>query len=615
MHAHLLPIPAAGNARPRAKDTLLRVPASLPAGPVDPAGQPARIDPTAQADPAGQPDRTGQAAQQYRAGKADRTGQAGPRSPNSPRSLSSAVSLLVLLLLTLLTPHLSGCASKDVEAPEAGEVLGQRDALRQHTAPRTFTETDGPFLGGRLVGRERDELDTPLMRARVTLKQRGSLARVAASVSTLAPVTVHVADDILPMAQSPSSPAKHGENSVPLPGLDDLLPDAGSLAAGPNVVDVDYTGTLRGLLDSLAAQSGYGWDYDPKSNRVTFSAMQVRTYALSASVGQVVWDSQVSNKSRERRGSDLSGGNINATVESGDTSTQTAQVNTTRAVLDVWKDVEAAVKGMLSKAGTVTVNQSSGTLTVRDTWTRLEAVSRYVDGLNARLERQVALSVRVWALEVNDENEAGLDLRALFTSPDVAVAAGTATGATGRLATVSVLRGSLEGSSAVLRAMREKGDATQLTSAAGLVMNMQPFPVQAVRRHAYLAGMTMSTSEYSQTSEITPGEVTTGFAMTLVPHILPDRHVVLQYTVTLSSLDDMTTIERDGVAVQLPQVSTRAFSQRTRLKSGQTLVLAGFEQDTAQAARDFGILGGGGSSSSARTLLVVTIELEGADNV
>ena len=177
------------------------------------------------------------------------------------------------------------------------------------------------------------------------------------------------------------------------------------------------------------------------------------------------------------------------------------------------------------------------------------------------------------------------------------------------------MKGSLKGSSAALEAMKEWGNATQLTSASGLVTNNQPFPVQAVRRHAYLAGMTMSTSEYSQTSEITPGEVTTGFAMTIIPHILPDRHVLLQYNITLSSLEDMTTIERDTILVQLPQVSTRSFSQRTRLKSGQTLVLAGFEQDTEQAAESLGLLNAGKSNDASKTLLVVTIELEGADNV
>lgn len=531
--------------------------------------------------------------------------------------LSRTLPLLLFALLAIL-PNLFACASRDVQAPSREQIEAHRDELNARARARTFTETSAPYLQGRLVSLAHDVRDSALLQTRVTLKQKGTLAEIAASLSRLAPVSAQVAspEDIDLPASPQASPA--------VPGLEGLLPDdaasianIASLAPLPTgYLDISYTGSLAGLLDTIASMSGYGWDWEEKRSRITFSAMQVRTFVVEAPVGEVGWESQVSNKSREQRTTNLgTGSSINTTVTSGDTSTQTAQTNTTRARLDVWKDVETTVRGLLSKAGTARVNPASGTITVRDSYARLEAVRAYIDEVNERLSRQIALCVRVWALEVNDASSAGINLQALFSSPDVAISAGTAAATASSLASVSVLKGSLKGSSAALEAMKEWGNATQLTSASGLVTNNQPFPVQAVRRHAYLAGMTMSTSEYSQTSEITPGEVTTGFAMTIIPHILPDRHVLLQYNITLSSLEDMTTIERDTILVQLPQVSTRSFSQRTRLKSGQTLVLAGFEQDTEQAAGSLGILSAGKGSDASKTLLVITIELEGADNV
>ena len=531
--------------------------------------------------------------------------------------LYRTLPLLLFALLAIL-PNLFACASRDVQAPSREQIEAHRDELNARARARTFTETSAPYLQGRLVSLAHDVRDSALLQTRVTLKQKGTLAEIAASLSRLAPVSAQVAspeDTALPASPQASSA---------VPGLEGLLPDdaasianIASLAPLPTgYLDISYTGSLAGLLDTIASMSGYGWDWEEKRSRITFSAMQVRTFVVEAPVGEVGWESQVSNKSREQRTTNLgTGSSINTTVTGGDTSTQTAQTNTTRARLDVWKDVETTVRGLLSKAGTARVNPASGTITVRDSYARLEAVRAYIDEVNERLSRQIALCVRVWALEVNDASSAGINLQALFSSPDVAISAGTAAATASSLASVSVLKGSLKGSSAALEAMKEWGNATQLTSASGLVTNNQPFPVQAVRRHAYLAGMTMSTSEYSQTSEITPGEVTTGFAMTIIPHILPDRHVLLQYNITLSSLEDMTTIERDTILVQLPQVSTRSFSQRTRLKSGQTLVLAGFEQDTEQAAGSLGLLNAGKSNDASKTLLVVTIELEGADNV
>lgn len=529
--------------------------------------------------------------------------------------LSRTLPLLLFALLAIL-PNLSACASRDVQAPSREQIEAHRDELNARARARTFTETSAPYLQGRLVSLAHDVRDSALLQTGVTLKQKGTLAEIAASLSRLAPVSAQVASPEETLAPQATA-------AVPgaVPGLEGLLPDdaasIASLAPLPSgYLDISYTGSLAGLLDTIASMSGYGWDWEEKRSRITFSAMQVRTFVVEAPVGEVGWESQVSNKSREQRTTNLgTGSSINTTVTGGDTSTQTAQTNTTRARLDVWKDVETTVRGLLSKAGTARVNPASGTITVRDSYARLEAVRAYIDEVNERLSRQIALCVRVWALEVNDASNAGINLQALFSSPDVAISAGTAAATASSLASVSVLKGSLKGSSAALEAMKEWGNATQLTSASGLVTNNQPFPVQAVRRHAYLAGMTMSTSEYSQTSEITPGEVTTGFAMTIIPHILPDRHVLLQYNITLSSLEDMTTIERDTILVQLPQVSTRSFSQRTRLKSGQTLVLAGFEQDTEQAAGSLGLLNAGKSNDASKTLLVVTIELEGADNV
>ena len=515
---------------------------------------------------------------------------------------------LSLLLTALL--FLSGCAVKDGGAPTVQQVEAKRDQLNELSSSKTVSIAEHPYLGAKPIVWQTDGEDIPVLNASVTLKQKGTLSEIAASLSTIAPLSAQVsdtdADDPQPTKQS-SSPE--------LPALDDLgLPPLASMSG---LIDVSYTGSLRGLLDTISSLSGYGWDYDAKTNRMTFSAMQVRTYTIMAAPGVITYDSQVSNKSKERTGSSsISGSSINSTVTSGDTSSQTSQVHQTKIEMNIWKEIETAVKGLLSKRGTVSINQAAGTVTVRDSYTRLRDVTAYIDSINARLSRQVAITVRVWALELTDASSAGLNLQALFENNDVSVVAGSL-GARGSASTaaVSVVKGKLKGSSGTIKALREWGRATQLSSAGGLLMSNQPLPVQAIKRHAYLAGMTLATSEYNQTSEITPGEVTTGFAMTIIPHTLPDRRVILQYTVTLSALDSMEEIDREQVYVQLPQVSTRSFAQRSKMKMGQTLVLAGFEQSTQNLGNSLGVLTTSRDADFSKTLLVVTIELESAENV
>ncbi len=536
----------------------------------------------------------------------------------------------LFILTALLSCLIAGCASREVAFPSPEEVKSAHKEFDKNLGKSTYAESDLPYMGGRLVPLQSDKLDTALMRTKVTLRQKGSLEDIAASLSKLAPVSVHVAE-----SDESSGRALSEGTALPtaLPNtLSDALPDvmAGSPADGesllpglaaspvsglPGMLDISYTGTLRGLLELIASQSGYGFDYDEQARSVTFSAMQVRTFVLSALTGAVSWESDISNRSRGQKTSSQNSSNINSTVSSGDSQAETAQSNTTRTALDIWKDTEKAVRMLLSKAGSCSVNQAAGTITVRDTYTRMRTIERCINQINARLERQVAMRVHVYALEVNDTSSFNAGLKTLFTSPDAIVEAGSAMQAASNLAGVSIVKGSLAGSGGFLEALGKWGRATQLTSASGLVLNNQPFPVQAIRRHAYLAGMTRSTTQYDQSTEITPGEVTTGFAMTIVPHILPDSHVLLQYSITLSSLESMTNIERDNVCVQLPQVATRAFSQRTRLKRGQTLMLAGFEQDAGEAQNTAGLLYAGRSHEAKKTLLVISIELEGADNV
>jgi type IVB pilus formation R64 PilN family outer membrane protein len=342
----------------------------------------------------------------------------------------------------------------------------------------------------------------------------------------------------------------------------------------------------------------------------------VRTFTLLSAPGEISYNSQLTNKSKETTtGNSLGGSGINQTVTSDSSSAQTAQTNVTKLKFDVWKDTETVVKSLLSKNGSVVGNQAAGTITVRDRPSNVRQIASFIDDLNARLERQVALNVQVWSLEVNDDAEAGLDLQAIFRNSDVSVVAGSLAALGGlNTASATIVNGKLKDSTAVLKALKQWGKATQVTSAGGMMMSNQPLPVLAVKRHAYLAGASLNTSQYSQTSEVTPGEVTTGFSMTVVPHILDRRHLILQYNVDLSALDSMEEFKTDNIVVQLPQVSKRAFSQRTRMQMGQTLVLAGFAQQTQSGANTAGLLSIGRKAGYSKTLLVITIEVESAAN-
>ena len=534
-----------------------------------------------------------------------------------------------VFLLFVLALTVGGCAKT---TPHVDPVERQGEQFREQSRSRTVEVVETPYLGAK-VTMLRSTTSNPILNKRVMLRRKGTLTSIAAAISELSSLPVQVAadqdeakksSDHAPISQAPTPVAPSGEQGVNME-LEALLKGGGNGGSGLSVAgysggkvfNVSYEGPLRGLLDQVAALSGYGWDFDEKNNSVTFAHMLVRTYTILGAPGKVTYENKLTNKSKENSSPGISNSLVSQPVSREDTSAQTSQTSGTTLTFDVWADTEKAVKALLTPKGVVVANQAAGTITVRDTPESVRRVGTYVDELNTRLSRQVALTVRVWSLKLTDDAEIGFNIQTLFQNAnvsDVALSAGSISGIGSiNTATATIVSGRLKDSSAVLKALRQWGKATQVTSAGGLVMSNQPVPVLAIERRAYLAGVGKSTNDYSQTTEITPGEVTTGFAMTVIPHILDQRRVILQYNINISALDEMKELTTSDVTVELPQTSTRALSQRSAMKMGQTLVLCGFEKESTTTDNALGITKTSHSGNYGRSLLVITIEVESAE--
>lgn len=524
--------------------------------------------------------------------------------------------ILLFCFLLVFVGTLSGCAFPQGISQEAVEARGTE--LDDLSRSRIVSVVDEPYLGARPVPLPKNaEFSSGIFSKQVVLNKFGSLEELCATVSKLIELPIIVDSPVAPGATKASA-SKGSELDAQLAaalgtGKSSVASGAGDIPQSRSRgIRVVYEGTVKGLLDALAARSGLAWDYNADEG-VVFSSTTIRTFTIWAAPGKVTFTNKITNQSKEQP---TSGGGMGGSVSSQDSSIQTAQTHTTDLSFDIWKDIETGVKALLSPGGSVVSNQAAGTVTVKDTAVAIRKIGKFIDDQNERLSRQIALSIKVWSLELADATDAGLNLQMLFENPDVKVFAGSLPmkwlGLGGELS-AAVVDGKLKDSTAVLRALRSVGQATQVTSGGGVVMNNQPVPVQAVKREAYLASASISTSDYGETSQLMPGEVTTGFAMTVIPHILESRRVVLNYTVNLSSLDDLTEFSTGDSRIQLPKVSTRSFSQRMALKMGQTLVLAGFEQEMDGRNTSGGLLGFGKTRDYRKSLIVITISTESGD--
>ena len=146
-------------------------------------------------------------------------------------------------------------------------------------------------------------------------------------------------------------------------------------------------------------------------------------------------------------------------------------------------------------------------------------------------------------------------------------------------------------------------------------MSNQPVPVQFVDQQSYLASVQNTRSGVgglSQTS-LTPGQVTTGFSLNVLPVVQADGRVFLQLSLNISALKRIAQFSTQGASVQLPETIQRNLLQKEVIRSGDTFVVTGFDSDN-QAIRNTGVggaynwlLGGGVSANKTKTRMVVLV--------
>jgi type II secretory pathway component GspD/PulD (secretin) len=123
-------------------------------------------------------------------------------------------------------------------------------------------------------------------------------------------------------------------------------------------------------------------------------------------------------------------------------------------------------------------------------------------------------------------------------------------------------------------------------------MNRQAVPLGSVSTQSYLKQSTPAITTNAAGLQVvgqaglTPGEINTGFTLNLLPIVLDSNHVLMQTSINLSTLKDLTTFTSGSgtsqQSIQQPNVSTFTTQQKMMVKSGDTIVLSGFENETAE---------------------------------
>lgn len=409
-------------------------------------------------------------------------------------------------------------------------------------------------------------------------------------------------------------------------------------------VNVNYSGTVKGALDLLAAKTGYV--YNISNNVVYWQAFITRTYDIAFMPGDS--DYLVGKKSGGDSANTAQQGS-QAQVSNYTTSDSSAsEYSSLSGKLSIWKDLKDTVSQLLSPEGKVTVSQSSTSVTVRDRPTNVMLIGEYVENLNRNLSKQVLVKVQVLEIDLENGFNYGIDwgiiTRAFHNSPfvinanygtPIAITAlsqtaqaasplGAALAAAGASALPQIGTigepGKIPSYTILLNALNQQGKTSVVSEPRVLCLNNQVSVVRITKNEGYVAsvqnttlpGTTSSASSASVatvTAQVTPGLLTTGLTLYILPKILNDR-IYLSVNADLSTNDGFKTFT-GSTQIQLPNVSEKHFNQRSMIKSGDTLILSGFKQMTnrsgaAQFLTSQSLGGTAAEQVSKETIVLIT---------
>lgn len=526
---------------------------------------------------------------------------------NKPTYLSRSCHLAMLLAA------LSGCGLPEVEqvqveteevarqvtalrgsglgAPQAGRRLSTvRLIERRPYVDLTRIETDARAgLPARF--RRTDAVTLPLA-------DIGDVAELAGRIEAATGLTVRF---IGPPRQADNSNTRNirgGARPVGFPGAagrDSLSPDGGI-----------WTGPLDALLSSWTEPSGYDWRYDKARQSIEIVRRRSAVFHIHALAGKQHYTASASTRDNAA-GGEGDGGGANLTSQSISTETE----------YDPWPEIEGQLKELLEPETQISIAPSSASVTVSGVPRDIARTRAFLGYLNREVLRPITLSVHVYSVRV--EREADYDMGLSFS---IARLLGTALRVSVAANSVALIKpgGDDTGGdtlSATVRALNRAGTVSRVLSADIPSLNGKPAQFFELFKEAYLREQRTTVAEGIAQTELVPGTVSSGFAVSYLPRITGPGEVLVRLFASLRDRPSFTAFTSNSQTIQLPAYSSRAIQVTQKIGRGETLMVTGFSDRSASAGRsgtfeaDLPLPDGGRNAAAARIeqVLLVTADI------
>lgn len=531
--------------------------------------------------------------------------------------------VFTLAALSVAVASAAGCTVVDtsydsVRADMGSVKKGIIDSAKM--APSSIQETDGIWLGGESFQVSDVTKAPPLLKRPIAFNQVDpvSLSELVTMISIDLGMKIVLTQDAVDYSKGNATggagdgkgdandgPGGDGPGGTPVEAS--IFKDIaqGSVPGSEIKFTLKYDGTVAGLLDVIASKSGLFWRFE--KGQIVIMRNDTKTYTLDVIPGKTEYEANMV--------SDLgsTGGEEQTTTESNHKTKTEVKPESS------WTAIEKSVKTMLSAGGSVAISEQVGTITVTDTPEIQNRIAKYVKSVNAIAGKQVAIKAHVFEVTSDENGKFDTNILAAFDwKGDLKV------GLDGQKLSFGVGSNNRttdnkfsSDSTATLDLLRTNKNVSLVTSATLYAMNGQATPFQQMDEIGYLKEVEVVAGQEGAppTRSLKPGKTSQGFSMMMMPRILSDGRVMMNFAIDSSRINSIDEYGDDDMGrIQLPNRSTNKYSQLVTVRSGAAVMIAGLErtENSANIGSKFGratwMLGGSqaGGKRKMMTMIVLT---------
>ena len=534
---------------------------------------------------------------------------------------------------------LQGCAAIEEARQSNKEIetgaLKMRDAMK-NVQEAAVIRTSAPRLAGDEITVNREEGRPAIFEKNIAYVAYGeTLPVILSTLSQQTGLQISVQPNI---RFAEAGAGQSAGSSIPgVPGMG--MPQQ----TGESPFTIEWrAGTLASLLDHIAQRTGTEWRF--KGGKVEFFTHETRTFHIYAPPGLKNVSSSISLSGAGGGGSGSSGGSSGGSTGgsgSGGGGSGTVSVSSS-ATIDPYESIARSIAAILGEdevtgsqqAGApgqssggnaaggqtsggsksnhknIIINAELGIITVTARPRVLERVAEFVENINARYARNIAIDVKVYSVDVSKSVDVGFSLQALHERMGkYSVALGAVNNAIRENRMIFDRQIGNTQSTLLFDALSSFGTTTLFRSGQVLAINGQPAPLQLADQVTYLASTQVAAAaNASPVTSYTPGTYTVGFTANFLPLILGDNRILLQYQINISE-DNGGPTTIPGSPIQAPRISTQNLQQQAFVRDGQTIVLFAHERNANKAEGKAGLTTVGRVGEQKRTLFVIVMEV------